>query len=150
MFKVNNRNTRKKCEIKTIKTFVLLFSIENCEFFERGIIWIMHKYLNIEKYPLYTQFNRKLYKITNLLELYYITNVFNKFPRTFRTTTVFIYFSQERSEVFCKNGAPKYFATFTEKHLCQSLLFNKAAGLRPATLLKKRLWHWVFMNSRNI
>ena len=25
------------------------------------------------------------------------------------------------------------------KHLCQSLFFDKVAGLRPATLLKKRL-----------
>ena len=30
-------------------------------------------------------------------------------------------------------------AKFTGKHLCQSLFFNKVAGLRPATLLKKRL-----------
>ena len=36
------------------------------------------------------------------------------------------------------------FAKFTGKHLCQSLLFNKVAGLRPATLLKKRLWHKPF------
>ena len=34
---------------------------------------------------------------------------------------------------------------FTGKHLCQSLFFNKAAGLRPATLLKKRLWHRCFL-----
>ena len=27
-----------------------------------------------------------------------------------------------------------------EKNLCQKLFFNKVAG-RPATLLKKRLWH---------
>ena len=29
-------------------------------------------------------------------------------------------------------------------HLCQSLFFNKVAGLRPAALLKKRLWHRCF------
>ena len=29
-------------------------------------------------------------------------------------------------------------------HLCQSLFLNKAAGLNPATLLKKRLWHRYF------
>ena len=33
---------------------------------------------------------------------------------------------------------------FTEKHLCQSLFFNIAAGPRPATLLKMRLWHKCF------
>ena len=32
------------------------------------------------------------------------------------------------------------FTKFTGKHLCQSLFFNKVAGLRPATLLKRRLW----------
>ena len=33
---------------------------------------------------------------------------------------------------------------FTGKHLCQSLFLNKVAGVRPATLLKKRLWHRYF------
>ena len=33
---------------------------------------------------------------------------------------------------------------FTEKYLFQSLFFHKVAGLRPATLLKKRLWHRCF------
>ena len=38
-----------------------------------------------------------------------------------------------------KKGVLKNFAKFTGKHLCQSLFFNKVAGLRPTTLLKKRL-----------
>ena len=33
---------------------------------------------------------------------------------------------------------------FSGKYLCQSLFFNKVAGLRPASLLKKRLWHRCF------
>ena len=36
------------------------------------------------------------------------------------------------------------FAKFTGKHLCQSLFFNKVAGLRPATLLKKETLALVF------
>ena len=36
------------------------------------------------------------------------------------------------------------FIKFRGKHLCQSLFFNKVAGLRSATLLKKRLWHRCF------
>ena len=36
-----------------------------------------------------------------------------------------------------KKGVLRNFAKFTGKHLCQSLFFNKAAGLRPATLLKR-------------
>ena len=49
-----------------------------------------------------------------------------------------------RPEVFCKKGVLRNFTKFTGKHLCQSLFFNKVAGLRPATLLKKRLWHRCF------
>ena len=49
-----------------------------------------------------------------------------------------------RPEVFCKKGFLKNFAKFTGKHLHQSLFF-KVAGLRPATLLKKRLWHMCFL-----
>ena len=47
-------------------------------------------------------------------------------------------------EVSIKKGVFKNFAKFTGKHLCQSLFFNKIAGRRPATSLKKRLWHRCF------
>ena len=36
-----------------------------------------------------------------------------------------------------KRGVLRNFAKFPEKHMCQSLFFNKVAGLRPATLLKR-------------
>ena len=49
-----------------------------------------------------------------------------------------------RPEVFCKKGVLRNFPKFTGKHLCQSLFFNTVAGLRPSTLLKKRLWHRCF------
>ena len=44
-----------------------------------------------------------------------------------------------RPEIFCKEGVLGNFTNFTGKHLCQSFFFNKVAGLRPVTLLKKRL-----------
>ena len=44
-------------------------------------------------------------------------------------------------ELPCKKDVLRNFAKFTGKHLCQRLFFNKVAGLRSATLLKKRLWH---------
>ena len=47
-------------------------------------------------------------------------------------------------EVFCEKSVLKNFAKFTGKHLRQSLFFNKVTGLRPATLLKKILWHRCF------
>ena len=40
-----------------------------------------------------------------------------------------------RLEVFCKKGIFKSFAKYTGKHLCQSLVFNKATGMTPATLI---------------
>ena len=50
--------------------------------------------------------------------------------------------SHERYSV--RKGVLRNFAKFTGKQLCQSLFFNKVAGLMPATLLKKRLWHSCF------
>ena len=38
-----------------------------------------------------------------------------------------------------KNVVLRNFTKFTGKHLCQSLFFNKVAGFRPVTLLKKIL-----------
>ena len=49
-----------------------------------------------------------------------------------------------RLEVFSKKLVIKNFTKFSGKYLCQSIFFNKVAGLRPATLLKKRLWHSCF------
>ena len=49
-----------------------------------------------------------------------------------------------RPEVFCKKDVLRTFTKFTGKHLCKSLFFNKIAGLRPATLFKKRLWQKSF------
>ena len=50
-----------------------------------------------------------------------------------------------RPEVFCKKGVLRNISKFAGKHLCQSVFFNKVAGLRPATLLKKRLWQRYFL-----
>ena len=46
--------------------------------------------------------------------------------------------------MICKKGALRNLAKFTGKHLCQNLFFNIVVGLRPATLLKKILWHMCF------
>ena len=54
------------------------------------------------------------------------------------------HFRSSRSEVFCEKGVLKNFTKFTVKHLCQNHFLNKVADLRPATLLKKRLWHRCF------
>ena len=58
---------------------------------------------------------------------------------------IFRKYRSSRPKVFCKKGCLRNFAKFTRKHLCQSLFFNKVAGLMPATLLKKRVWHRYFL-----
>ena len=40
-------------------------------------------------------------------------------------------FRSNRQEVFHKKGVHKNFTKFAGKSLCQSLFFNKVAGLRP-------------------
>ena len=47
-------------------------------------------------------------------------------------------------EVFCRKGALRNFVKFTRKHLYQILFLKKVTGLRPATLLKKRLCNRCF------
>ena len=53
-------------------------------------------------------------------------------------------FSNSDRKRCVQTGDLRDFVKFTGKHLCQSLFFNKFAALRPATLLKKRLWHRCF------
>ena len=45
--------------------------------------------------------------------------------------------------MFCKKGVLKNFSKLVAKHLCQSVFFNKVAGL-TCNLIKKRLWHSLF------
>ena len=51
---------------------------------------------------------------------------------------------QSCPKVFCKKGVIRNFTKFTGKYLRPSLFFDKVVGLRPATLLRKRLWHRCF------
>ena len=52
--------------------------------------------------------------------------------------------SSSRPEVFREKGVLRNFTKFTGKHLCQNLVLNKVAGLKSATLFKKRFWHRCF------
>ena len=61
------------------------------------------------------------------------------------TFTIEVFFVQRYS---VKKVFLKFLQKCIGKHLCQSLFFNKVAnkvaGLTPATLFKKRLWHRYF------
>ena len=52
---------------------------------------------------------------------------------------------QEQQPVFYKRLFFEIFPKFTGKHLCQSVFFNKVAGLRPATSLKRDSGKIVFL-----
>ena len=53
-------------------------------------------------------------------------------------------FQKQHPELFSKKNVLRNFAKFTAKHLRQGLIFKKVAGLRIATLSKKRHWHMCF------
>ena len=61
---------------------------------------------------------------------------------TFMTYFFFIKFQKQPPEVFCKKGVLRNLTTFTGKHLCQSLFFDKVAG--PCNFLKKETLAQVF------
>ena len=53
---------------------------------------------------------------------------------------VILHRQKQHQRCYIKKGTRRNFAKFSGKHLCQGLFLNKIADLRPATLLKKRLW----------
>ena len=55
-----------------------------------------------------------------------------------------IFYRSSAPEVFCEKGVLRNFTKCTGKHPYQSLFFNKFAGLGPATILNRRLWHRCF------
>ena len=60
------------------------------------------------------------------------------------TSELSFFFRNSHQRFSIKIGVLKTFAKFTGKHLCHSLFFNKVAGLGPATVLEKSLWHRCF------
>ena len=67
-----------------------------------------------------------------------VLEVSQNFLENIRVRVRFTYRSSHRRRSIEKNVL-KNFAKFTGKHLCQSLIFDKVAGIGPVTLLKKRL-----------
>ena len=64
----------------------------------------------------------------------------SNFDRNFIQTELLSHLQKQLPDVFYKKDVLKHFTKFTGKHLCQSLFLR----LRPATLLKKTLWHSCF------
>ena len=73
-----------------------------------------------------------------------LANITFKFAKDSKKNLVMTPYRSSRPELIGKKGVLRNFSKFTEKHLSQSLFLNKAAGFRPANLLKKRFWHRCF------
>ena len=92
---------------------------------------------------------------SHLLKKYVMENLIFCTVSVFRLHLCFITVSdstlvklgkKQPPEVFYKRkGVLWNFAKFTGKHQYQSLFFDEVACLRPAALLKKRLWHRCFL-----
>ena len=78
-------------------------------------------------------------KITLKREILFFISIPNILVKNKRKLLKTIGLLKQPPKVFYKKVVLNNFAKFTGKHLCQSLFFHKVAGLRPATLLKKRL-----------
>ena len=52
-----------------------------------------------------------------------------------------ITYRSRRPEAFCKKGILENLTKFTGKHLCQSLFFNKVAGLRICEIFKNAFFY---------
>ena len=83
-------------------------------------------------------------KTTEVLTVSLLNSFLSGPPYTWWILTTWNIVRSSHQRCFVRNGAIRNFAKFTGKHLCQSLFFNKVASLRPATLLKKRLWDRCF------
>ena len=62
-----------------------------------------------------------------------------------QTYSAMIAIKKQPPQVFYKKDGLKNFAKFTGKHLCRSLFFDKVAGLKPVTLLKRDCSTCVFL-----
>ena len=62
----------------------------------------------------------------------------------FWNNSMILRFRSSHQRCFVRKGVLRNLESFTVKHLCQSLFFNKVTRLMSATLLKKWLWHRCF------
>ena len=135
----------------------VFFSIIFKLFFRSWIFWFAHFLKNVFTYFFFHFKNLRIRSNYILADRQYyheilLTNALRKcglFPNLLTCATRILYsllgsLHKQPPEVFFKKGVLKNFAKFTGEHLYQGLFFNKIAGLRPATLLKKRLWYRFF------
>ena len=131
----------------------LIFSLQITFYIYHSLITAKQSIINVIKnscngYFSISVFLKKTYSKVNRLYSWYIHRLY-----TFQIYTVGNYLkNKEKVNILTsshwkcsfRKGGLRNFAKFPGKQLCQSIVFNKAVGLRPATLLKKRFWHRFF------
>ena len=103
---------------------------------------VVHKHL-VRKFK--RKFGRNQWKIFIDLNSLFALLVHMMVPKwQDRASTSYICIFTYNLKAATRGDLYRNFTKFTEKHLCQSLFFNKVAGPRPVTLLRKRLWRRYF------
>ena len=91
--------------------------------------------MKIKRWELYAQQKETLFRLTlRIVQMKILLSVHCKS----------VYAEAATRGVLYKNVFLKTSQNSQQKNLCQGLFFNKVAGLKPATLLKKILWHRCF------
>ena len=89
----------------------------------------------------------------NLLGTSYCTTILHSqiFIKIISYNIMFTKFRSNHRRCSIEKCALETFAKFTEKHLCHSFFFDKVAGLRPGTLLKRDsgtdAFLWILLNN---
>ena len=137
------------CLLKIISFLIITKSVENLkllwfETWHTSFSWFYFIRMEIRLYLFV--FMKILYQFKNfsnslfLLHLVFYKILYTEqFNNVSDRSEITLYIKLCRAEMFWKKGALRNFAKFNGKHLFQSLFFNKIAGMRPATLFKKRL-----------
>ena len=114
-----------------LSTWIIRANISSCNLLvsQFGILWICFR--NCSDNLSYIVVNKKFLCFCQLFERFHKSQLISSFRSSHQRCSI-------RKDVL------KNFKKFTGKLLCQSLFYNKVAGLRPAALLKKRLWHKCF------
>ena len=72
-------------------------------------------------------------KIETTFQLFYARLFLTNLVFEFNIVLIGIFFQKQPPEVFYKKGVLRNFVKLTGKHLCQSIFFNKVAGLISGT-----------------
>ena len=111
----------------------MLYNIE-----ELGFVWFRYEGC-FKGFPVIKYTYVAYFKVTKWFALPRMFRLFVRFTEAYSESCQRSKIKSSHQRCSVKKGFLRNFAKFPGKQLCKSLFFIKVAGLRPATLLKKRL-----------